>query len=288
MVARWFGCSTRITRALTLHSPSRLIASATSTDTDNCVAELQGDRAHDNWRAVRRLLMRALSAFHNGTTTAARLHPHRYTNGTFVVPGKGNTMNKLVKGSIAAAVGVAVLMGGAGTFAYWNSSVGLTNQTVSAGNLAVSDATPADGVWTVQKNGTGTATTVASITAFRASPGDKLTYTKSVQITASGDTLSANLALGAGSITPATSTNAADTALSTYLQKTATIAAAGTGITTANGVTTVTPGTAGIAARTVVVTVVLDFPKSATAGAENATKTGAVNLAGLTVDLNQI
>ena len=221
------------------------------------------------------------------TDATAASDSNRYIIGTFVVPGKGNTMNTLVKGSIAAAVGVAVLMGGAGTFAYWNSSVGLTNQTVSAGNLVVTDPTPADGVWTVQKNGTGTATTIASIAAFRATPGDRLTYTKTVKVSASGDNLTATLSLGAGSITPATASNAADTALSTYLQKTASISAVGTGISTVGGTITVTPGSAGIVAQNVTVAVVVNFPKDAAAGTENATKSGVVNLAGLTVDLNQ-
>lgn len=232
--------------------------------------------------------MRALSAFHHGINFAARLHPYRYIIGTFLVPGKGNTMNKLVKGSIATAVGIAVLMGGAGTFAFWNSSVGLSNQTITTGTLTVTDPTPTDGVWTVQKNGTGSAIPVSSITAFRASPGDTLTYTKTVKVAASGNNLSATLALGAGSITPATAAKAADVALVTELGKTASITATGTGVTTTNGVITVAPGATAIEARDVAVVVVIAFPKDAAAGDENAAKNGAVILSGLTVDLNQI
>ena len=199
-------------------------------------------------------------------------------------------MNRLTKGSIAGAVGVALLLGGAGTFATWNSAVGVSGATITAGNLLVSDPTPSDGVWTVQKNGTGTAQTVSNISTFLASPGDKLTYTKKVKITATGDNLTANLTLGAGSITaaPAPADAAASTALAGFLTKTAEITATGTGIaSTGLNTFSVTPGSAGITAQDVTVSVVITFPKSATAGAENAAKTGAVTLSGLTVNLLQ-
>jgi len=198
-------------------------------------------------------------------------------------------MNKLVKGAIATAVGSALLMGGAGTFAYWNDSVGITGGTIVAGNLAVADATPTDGVWTVQKDGTGTATTVPNIASFVASPGDKFTYTKTVKITATGNNLVATLALTPGSIVAATPASAANTALASYLTSTSTIAATGTGVSagTVAGTYNVTAGTAGVSARDVTVSVVVTFPKSTTAGFENNTKLGSVNLSGLAVTLNQ-
>ena len=198
-------------------------------------------------------------------------------------------MKKLVKGAIATAVGSALLMGGAGTFAYWNDSVGITGGTIVAGNLAVADATPTDGVWTVQKDGTGTATTVPNIASFVASPGDKFTYTKTVKITATGNNLVATLALTPGSIVAATPASAANTALASYLTSTSTIAATGTGVSagTVAGTYNVTAGTAGVSARDVTVSVVVTFPKSTTAGFENNTKLGSVNLSGLAVTLNQ-
>ena len=200
-------------------------------------------------------------------------------------------MNKLVKGAVATAAGVALLMGGAGTFAYWNDSVGITGGTITAGNLVVTDATPLSGVWTVLKNGTGTATTITNIATFVASPGDKFTYTKSVTITATGDNLTATLALGAGSITAAGAVpTAASTALAAYLTKTAGITATGTGVTAGAvaGTYIITPGTAGVTARTVVVAVVIEFPKNALATTvENSTKTGSVILSGLNVTLDQ-
>jgi alternate signal-mediated exported protein len=196
-------------------------------------------------------------------------------------------MNKLVKGAIATAVGAALLMGGAGTFAYWNDSVGITGGSITSGNLAITDATPSNGVWTVQKDGTGTATTVPNIAAFVASPGDKFTYTKNVTITATGNNLSATLSLAPGSIVAASNTTA-NNALAAYLTTTSTVAASGTGITGTGPTYTVTPGAAGITNQTVTITVTITFPKSTTAGFENNTKLGSVNLTGLAVNLNQI
>ena len=201
-------------------------------------------------------------------------------------------MNKLVKGAVATAAGVALLMGGAGTFAYWNDSVGITGATITAGNLLVTNATPSDGVWSVQKNGltTATATTIANIATFTASPGDKLTYTKKVSITATGDNLTATLALGAGSIAGAgTTPTAASTALASYLVKTASITATGTGVTAGPvaGTYTIAPGATGVTARDIVVSVVINFPKDLLPGTENNTKLGSVTLSGLTVTLDQ-
>jgi len=197
-------------------------------------------------------------------------------------------MNKLVKAAIATGVGAALLMGGAGTFAYWNDSVGVSGANITAGTLTVADTGTA-GSWTVQKNGTGTAAAVADIAAFRVSPGDKLTYTKTVKVTAIGDNLVATLSLGEGSIAGATSTTA-NSALAGYLTKTAQISATGTGVTAGGvaGTYTFTPGSAGITDQVVTVSVVINFPKSATAGLENDARSGIVTLSGLTVKIDQV
>ena len=196
-------------------------------------------------------------------------------------------MNKLTKGVIATTAGIVLLMGGAGTFAYWNDSVGITGGNIVAGNLQVTDPAPADGVWTVSKDGTGTPAVVPSISAFVASPGDKFVYTKSVRITATGNDLSATLALAPGSIVAASNT-APNNALAAYLTKSAVITATGTGIVQSGAAYTVTPGAAGITNQTVTVAVTITFPKDAVAGFENTTKLGSVNLTGLSVSLNQI
>jgi len=95
-------------------------------------------------------------------------------------------MNKLVKGSIAGAAGIALLLGGAGTLAYWNDSATLSGAgTVTAGTLDL--GTAADGVWTAT-NGSITTTDV-DIDGFLIVPGDTLTFTQTIPVSATGNNL---------------------------------------------------------------------------------------------------
>lgn len=92
-------------------------------------------------------------------------------------------MNKLLKGSIAGAVGIALLLGGAGTLAYWNDSTTLAAGQVDTGALKI---TP------------GTASVVYESTGqpvVRAVPGDTIVITQPVTITASGQNLKASLSV---------------------------------------------------------------------------------------------
>ena len=210
-------------------------------------------------------------------------------------------MNKLVKGAVATAAGVALLMGGAGTFAYWNDSVGITGATITAGNLKVAApaTAPVTDGWKVQKNGTADPANILNIASFVASPGDKFILTKTINLTATGNNLEAKLALGAGSITAAT-TGTADTALAAYLSKTATISASGTGIAPigTTGTYLITPSTTGILKSPVTVTVTINYPKdpntvtnaglnSTAVVNEKASMLGSVSLSGLIVTVDQ-
>lgn len=189
-------------------------------------------------------------------------------------------MNKLAKASIAAAIATALLLGGAGTLASWNSSAGVSGGTVVAGNLLVADdLTP--GAWTAN----GTSITLAG---YLIVPGDVLTLTKTMNITATGNNLIATLAVDPGSISGTTALSTADTALASYLTKTAVVAATGTGLVASGASYIVTAGPLGVA-QPVTVTVTLTFPKSPTSGlaAEAAAKSGSVSLAGLTISLTQ-
>ncbi|GEP47403.1 alternate-type signal peptide domain-containing protein [Microbacterium saccharophilum] len=188
-------------------------------------------------------------------------------------------MNKIAKASIATAAGVALLLGGAGTFATWNASAAEAgSSTIVAGNLVVED-TKVAGTWTAN----GSPITIAT---YAVSPGDVLTYTKTMKIKADGDSLQAIPALTGGSIVAANPTNAADQALAASLLKTATLTASGTGIVQTGDTFTVVPG-AGTTDQIATITATITFPKSATAGAENASMNGAVNLTGFTVSLTQ-
>lgn len=186
-------------------------------------------------------------------------------------------MNKLLKGAVAGAAGVALLLGGAGTFALWNSSASVAGGNIVAGNLAVADSATA-GVW--KANGQ-----VVTLSSFKAVPGDVLTYTKPVSVTATGDNLVATLGLSPAAIT-GTTASAADTALAAYLTKTAAITATGPGIAASGSDYIITAGTAGVT-QDVTVTATITFPKSPTAGTENNTKLGSVNLNNLAVTLTQ-
>jgi alternate signal-mediated exported protein len=94
-------------------------------------------------------------------------------------------MNKLVKGSIAGAAGVALLLGGAGTLALWNDSASINAGSVTSGVLDVANAAP--GSWSPN---------LALIV-----PGDTVVYTDTLEITATGDNLKATVTTNIAAIT---------------------------------------------------------------------------------------
>lgn len=94
-------------------------------------------------------------------------------------------MNKLVKAGIAGVIGTTLLVGGAGSFALWNTSATITPPSITAGSLTLNALST--GVW--QYN-----STTIDPTAYRMVPGDTLTFTQSLQLTAVGDHMRATLA----------------------------------------------------------------------------------------------
>lgn len=187
-------------------------------------------------------------------------------------------MKKFVKASIATAAGVTLLLGGAGTFATWNASATTAGATIASGNMVVEDSGVA-GTWTAN----GSAVNLAD---YRIAPGDTLTYTKTMSVSAEGDSIQATLGLTGGSIAAADPTDAADQALAGYLKANATLSAAGQGITGTGPTFTVAPGS-GTVDEDVTVTVTIAFPAGDTAGGNNGAMNGAVNLSDLAVTLTQ-
>jgi alternate signal-mediated exported protein len=124
---------------------------------------------------------------------------HTVYHGFIVVPSEGNIMNKLVKGSIAGAAGIALLLGGAGTFALWNDSVGVTSSNVGSGTLRITD-TGVAGAWTdasaTMRNGA-----VVTPASQKMVPGDTWTFTKEITVAATGKNLLADLTFDTASIT---------------------------------------------------------------------------------------
>ncbi|TQO20383.1 alternate signal-mediated exported protein [Rhodoglobus vestalii] len=181
-------------------------------------------------------------------------------------------MNKLVKGSIAGAAGIALLLGGAGTLASWNASAAVEGGNISAGTLNIEAVDgEADG-W--QLNGTGAVEDNAS--DFTIVPGSALTYTATFDVTAIGDTLTATAALADESIVAA-SDSKEDVAFAKFLSSDATFTIDGKNETAV---------VASDVKQTVVVTVTINFANGE-AGAENEAMRGDVNLKDFAITLTQ-
>ena len=102
-------------------------------------------------------------------------------------------MNKVTKGALAAAAGAAILVGGAGTMAAWQSNAGNTGSTtVTAGSLDVKQI--GGGTWTWADG------TTALPANARLVPGDVIKYTADYQVTVDGTNLSADLVANVGGV----------------------------------------------------------------------------------------
>ncbi len=176
-------------------------------------------------------------------------------------------MNKLTKSAIAGAAGIALLLGGAGSLAYWNADASLSGGTITAGEL------------TITANGTGSwsdANGAINMATFQAVPGDVLTYTADFDVSAVGDNLSATVALTGDSIAAA-SVAAADVKLASLLTKSVVTKVGGT-------VTTTVSAAAGT--QTVSISVEITWPNGTTAD-DNAAMNGVVDLSGMTITVTQ-
>jgi len=93
-------------------------------------------------------------------------------------------VNKFVKGSIAAAAATVLLLGGAGSLAYWNDTAGLhSTDKINAGKL---ELVAADGNWAPE--------------IVKWVPGDASTYATTLTLTADGDHIAGDLAFDEASI----------------------------------------------------------------------------------------
>jgi alternate signal-mediated exported protein len=95
-------------------------------------------------------------------------------------------MNKSTKGALAAAAGAVLLLGGAGSLAYWNASATVNGGAITTGSLTLGAGT-CDPTW-VYSNGTAAGQTVVKVV-----PGDAITKSCTFTVGASGDHLSATL-----------------------------------------------------------------------------------------------
>lgn len=191
-------------------------------------------------------------------------------------------MNKLVKGSIAGAVGIALLLGGAGTFALWNGTANVAAGSVASGTLTIA-SNNATAVWR-DISPDKTASTI-DISTFKIVPGDTIELTQSIKVTATGNNLRAVLTYDPASITTST---AADLALKNKLVYDLSTASGAANIvrdgTTNNYL--VTPA-AGESTVTVKLTITLPTTTGNTPEAGNLAQAGTVNLSALSFKLNQ-
>lgn len=199
-------------------------------------------------------------------------------------------MNKLIKGAITGAAGVALLLGGAGTFAAWNSQASIAAGPVNTGSLSIGLASSPNATW--KDVTSGTTLTAAQAASYLFAPGDTLTLTENVTITAAGNNLLAQLSAVAPTLTDTATGQGAGQAANVFTVSTAfnTTASA---ITATNGATitagtspntySVSTGTSGTGTITLPVTVTISLPASAANSTENA----AVNLTSIGIDLTQ-
>lgn len=199
-------------------------------------------------------------------------------------------MNKFTKASIAGGAAIALLLGGAGTLAYWNDSASVNAGIVTAGELSIESTGSA--VWTVNNQ------IVTDPLNFRIVPGDILVLEQPLHVIAKGDNLKADLSVDYNSLVDVPQ-NVQGTALGIDILNAGnpsfgfesglptsqfTVSSAPVqGITTST--LTVTPGAAGID-RNVTATVTFTFPWG-TAGDNNDTMDALLDLSKIGLILQQ-
>jgi alternate signal-mediated exported protein len=206
-------------------------------------------------------------------------------------------MNKLVKGAIAGAAGIVLLMGGAGSLAYWNDSANAGpasgSNSITAGTLtitAVNSGAWTKGFYNASNTLVGSTSSVASLAAVRVVPGNRLVYTQQFNVVGTGDDLYFTISNTAGAVSAA-SASAADVALAAQINASGTTAFSVGSVTGGTVTAATTPGTYKVSsnagtASTITVTWTVDFPFGATA--VNSAKTGAVTLSQGAITLTQV
>jgi alternate signal-mediated exported protein len=178
-------------------------------------------------------------------------------------------MNKIFTGAIAGAAGIALLLGGAGTFALWNANASTAASQVSSGTMSLSANN--DGVWTDVTN--GRSATINPSTALMV-PGNTYQFTQTLTVAATGNDLKANLTYASQSIT-------GDAALLAATTKTLAVTSTSASVVQSSTANTfvVSPSSA---TSTVKVVFTIALPASATTG-----QGGTLNIGALAFSLTQ-
>ena len=108
-------------------------------------------------------------------------------------------MKNVTKAAIAGTAGLALLLGGGATLAYWTDTATGSDVEIVTGNLDL--GTIADGSgWALQQNATGVSPAEAASVVYTDQllvPGDTLTKTVDVPVTLTGENIKATLAVTA-------------------------------------------------------------------------------------------
>lgn len=193
-------------------------------------------------------------------------------------------MNKTTKGTIAAGAAVLLLLGTGGSLAYWNDSLDLGAESISAGQLKVTQQTAG---WKRIPHGAATGEAV-NPRAVKLVPGDKLQYTGVYNIAAEGRNLAFTVSLTDGSIAGATA-SAADQKLKELLQPTATFKVnnqnwvPGTAFTVSKD-----PASDGKKDHKVEITATLEWPLNGDPANDNAAQGGSVDIKGFALNIEQV
>lgn len=97
-------------------------------------------------------------------------------------------MRKSTKGALAAGAAGVLLLGGAGSLAYWSDTATIDGGSVNSGTLALSDPTCDAAGWVYATGNAGAGEAVSLIV-----PGDTITKECTFSVTATGDNLQATL-----------------------------------------------------------------------------------------------
>ena len=113
-------------------------------------------------------------------------------------------MHATVKGALAAGTAGTLLLGGAGTLAYWNSTGTVGGGTINSGDMRLDAGTCATAGWTVSNTIEAVTNQPFNVATDEIVPGDVLKKVCSLDVIAVGANLRANLVVTNGTTTGST------------------------------------------------------------------------------------
>lgn len=134
-------------------------------------------------------------------------------------------MNKMVKGSVAGATGIVLLMGGFGTYALWSDSATMETSTVNSGNLDISSA---DATWA---DASGDSTDAWNPASDLIVPGDVIKRTQVFTVTGNGKNLEGTIALTGGAVSAGEFANTDSAVPANWLDVDVDVTSSGGGVT---------------------------------------------------------